>query len=68
MFGTHWSTLVDPRVQTKSDSAIFANSRANNSDRSAPIKYIIEHIQDLIVTYILTKFGADWLIFGDARV
>ena len=65
MFGTHWSTFVDARV---SDSAIFANSRANNSDRSAPIRSIIELIQDLMVTYILTKFGADWLVFGDARV
>ena len=47
MFGTHWSTFVDARVQKKSDSAIFANSRANNSDRSAPIKSIIEFIRDL---------------------
>ena len=68
MFGTHWCTFVDARVQTKSDSAIFANSRANNSDRSGPITSIIELIRDLIVTYILTKFGADWLIFGDATV
>ena len=68
MIGTHWSTFVDARVQTKSDSAIFTNSRANNSDRSARIKFITEFIQDLIVTYILTKFGADWFIFGDARV
>ena len=68
MFGTHWSTFVDARVLTKSDSAIFANSRANNSDSSALIKSIIELIQDLMVIYILTKFGADWLIFGDARV
>ena len=37
-------------------------------DSSAPIKAIIELIQDLMVTYILTKFGADWLIFGDTRV
>ena len=56
MFGTHWSIFVDARVQTKSDSTIFANSRANNSDRSALIKSIIELIRDLIVTYILTKF------------
>ena len=68
MFGTHWSTFVDARVSTKSDSAIFAYSRANNSDSSAPIKSIIELIRDLMVTYILTKFGADWLIFGDTRV
>ena len=68
MFGTHWSTFEDARVKTKSDSAIFANSRANNSDSSAPIKSIIELIPDVMVTYILTKFGADWLVFGDARL
>ena len=68
MFGTHWSTFVDARVQTKSDSAIFSNSRANNLDRSALIKSIIELIRNLIVTYILTKFSTDWLIFEDARV
>ena len=44
MVGTYWSTFVDARVQTKSDSAIFANSRANNSDSSAMIKSIIELI------------------------
>ena len=68
MFGTDCSTLVDARVYTKSDSAIFANSRANNSENSGPIKSIIELIRDLMVTYILTKSGADWLIFVDARV
>ena len=25
-------------------------------------------MRDLMVIYILTKFGADWLIFVDARV
>ena len=60
MFGTHWSTFVDARVNRKSDSAIFANSRANNSHSSGSIKSIIEIIRDLMVTYILTKFGADW--------
>ena len=25
-------------------------------------------MRDLMVIYILTKFGADWLIFEDARV
>ena len=52
----------------QSDSAIFANSRANNSDSSGPIKSIIKLIRGLMVTYILTKFSADWLIFVDARV
>ena len=56
MFCTHWSTFVDARVST--DSEIFANSRANNSDSSAPIKSIIKLIRDLMVTYIFTKFGA----------
>ena len=32
------------------------------------IKSIIKLIRDLIVIYILTKFGADWSIFVDARV
>ena len=31
-------------------------------------KHIIKPIRDLMVIYILTKFGADWLIFVDARV
>ena len=37
-------------------------------DRSAPIKRKMELIRDLMITYILTKFGADWLVFGDVRV
>ena len=37
-------------------------------DSSGRIKSMIELIRDLMVTYILTKFGADWLIFVDARV
>ena len=68
MFGTNCSTFVDDRVQTKSDSAIFANSRANNSDSSGAICLIIELFRDLMVTYILKKFDADWLIFVDATV
>ena len=68
MFGTNWSTFVDARVLTKSDSAIFAHSRANNSGSSGPINSIIKVIRDLMVKYILTKFEADWLIFLDERV
>ena len=68
MVDTYWSKFVDARVYTKSNSAFFANSRANNSDSSSRIKYIIELIRDLMVTYILTKFGADWFIFVDASV
>ena len=59
MFGTNWSTFVHARVLTKSDSAIYANSKANNSDSSGLIRSIIKLIQDLMITNILTKFGAD---------
>ena len=65
MFGTNWSTFIESK---KSDSAIFAKSRENNSDSSGQIKSITKLIRDLMVTYILTKFGADWLIFVDDRV
>ena len=40
----------------------------DNSDSFDPIRSIIELIRDLMVIYILTKFGADWLLFVDARV
>ena len=40
---------------------------ADNSDSSFPISSIIELIRDLMVIYILTKFGADWLIYVDAN-
>ena len=46
-----------PRPQTESDSAVFLNSRAK-----------LITTDDLLVTYILTKFGADWSIFVDDRV
>ena len=46
----------------------FSNSRADNSDSSGPINSIIELVRALVVIYILTKFGDDWLIFVDARV
>ena len=44
---------------------------ADNSYRSLPIRFIIELFQGLTViyrVYILTKFGADWSLFVDARV
>ena len=41
-------------------SAIFPNSRANNSGCSGLICSIIELIQDLIGIYIVAKFGTDW--------
>ena len=37
-------------------------------DISGAINSIIELIRALVVIYILTKFGDDWLIFVDARV
>ena len=46
----------------------FSNSRADNSDSSGLINSIIKLIRALVVIYILTKFGDDWLIFVDARV
>ena len=46
----------------------FSNSRADNSDSSGLIASIIELIRDLMVLYILTKIGANWFIFIDARV
>ena len=41
---------------------------ANNSSCSTTIRPIIKLIRDVMVIYILTKFGADWLIFVDAIV
>ena len=37
-------------------------------DSSGLISSIIELTRALVVIYILTKFGDDWLIFVDARV
>ena len=47
MFGTNWSTFIECK---ESDSEIFENSRANNSDSSGQIKSIIGLIRDLMVT------------------
>ena len=52
----------------QSVTAIFPNSRANNSGCSGLICSIIELIQDLMGRYIVAKFGIDWSIFADARV
>ena len=35
---------------------------------TGPIRPTIKLIRDLTVIYIQTKFGADWLLFVDARV
>ena len=66
-FGTDWSIFADASVN-KVKYGKFSNSRVDNSDSSGPIKSIVSLIRDLIVTYILTKFGVDWSIFVDARV
>ena len=50
-FGTDWSI--------QSNSAIFLNSRANNSGCSGLIITIIEIVRHLMVIYNVTKFGAD---------
>ena len=63
-FGTNWLTFVDATVKVKYSN--FSNSRANNCSCSYPITPIIKYIRDLMVMYILTKFGADWLIIVDA--
>ena len=46
----------------------FSNSRPENLDQSSQIRQIIELIRDLMVIHIVTKLGADWFIFVDARV
>ena len=52
----------------QSDSAIFPNSRANNSERFDFICPRIELIREFMGIYIVAKFGTDWSIFADARV
>ena len=66
-FGTDWSIFADASVN-KVKFGKFSNSRADNSDSSDPISFIIKLMRDIMVIYILTKSGADWLIFVDARV
>ena len=66
-FSFDWPIFADANVN-KVKYGKFSNSRADNSDSSGPISSIIELIRDLMVIYILTKFGADWSIFVDASV
>ena len=66
-FGADWLTFVDAECK-QSDSAIFRNSRANNSGFSYLICPIIELIRELMDRYIVAKLGTDWSIFADARV
>ena len=42
-------------------------SRADNTDWSGMTWPIIKPIQDLMLIFIVTKFGADWFIFVDVR-
>ena len=65
-FSTDWSIFTDARV-LKSNMANFL-IQGQITDSSGPIRSIMELMRDLLVTYILTKFGADWLIFGYAIV
>ena len=53
--------------QSQIEVVFFFLKRADNSDNSVQIRLIIELFHDLTVTYILTKFGNDWLFFVDAK-
>ena len=66
--GTDWSIFADVKSVNKVKNGKFSNSKADNLDSSGLISSIIELLRDLMVIYILTKFGADWLIFVHARV
>ena len=63
-----WLIFVDAREYTTLNTAIFSNLRAQNFPCSALIRSIVKILQDLMAIYILTKFGADCLIFVDVRV
>ena len=65
MFGTDWSLFADARVNQSKH--FFQISRTNNSGCIGTTRPVIELIQD-IVTNILTRFGADWIIPVDSRV
>ena len=67
MFGTDWSIFADTTV-LKSNMANFVIQGQITQDSSGPISFNIKLIRDLMVIKILTKFGADWLIFVDASV
>ena len=67
-FGADWSIFTDDRVQTKSNITVFLNKGQITLTILPPIRLIIELFQDFTVTYILTKFGADWLFFVHAKV
>ena len=64
-FGADWFIFLDVKEQTKSNAAIFHNSRPNNSSCFGPIGHMFELIQILLDINILPKFGADWTIYAD---
>ena len=66
-FGADWFIFVDARELTKSNAAIFPNSRANNSSCSGPVGSMIELIHFLLDINILPKSGADWSIFAECK-
>ena len=71
-FGADWLIYVDARVLTVAKHSNFSNSRADNSSQSGLFKSILQFVSDPmfinIFTRLLTKFGADWLIFVGAQV
>ena len=52
----------------KSNSAIFPNSAVDNSGFSGLTVPMVKSIQDHMVIYSVTMFGADLSIFEDARM
>ena len=64
--------LIGPYLQMleckQNKYGTFSTLKADYFKRSGPITSIIKLILDLMVTYILTKSGADWLILVDASV
>ena len=53
----------------KSDSAVFPDSRANNSGCSGfDLSHYRTHPRPYGHIYVVDKFGTDWSIFADARV
>ena len=56
-FGADWFIIANASVNNIKYGK-FSNSMADNLDSSGLITSIIELIRDLMVTYILTKFGS----------
>ena len=60
-FGPDWLRNQVSIVLTKFKTAIFNNSRANNSHVTKQISLIIELIWDLVPINILCNFVPDWV-------